>query len=103
MVLAADDPARHPADRLLEIAGTVQGVGFRPFVARLAARRGVRGWVRNDARGVTVRAAGPSRRLDDFAAELQREAPPAARIAERSSASTSRSLSSRLVVGVTAN
>jgi hydrogenase maturation protein HypF len=70
-----------PADRLLTIAGTVQGVGFRPFVARLAAARGVRGWVRNDAHGVTVRAAASPRLLDVFAGELLRSAPPAARIA----------------------
>ncbi len=67
-------------DRWLEIAGTVQGVGFRPFVARLAAARGIRGWVRNDTRGVTVRALAPPPALDAFVAELESAAPPAARI-----------------------
>jgi hydrogenase maturation protein HypF len=67
-------------DCLLEIEGTVQGVGFRPFVARLAARSGVRGWVRNDARGVTARVIGPPDLLDAFANALRTELPPAARI-----------------------
>ncbi len=67
-------------DRLIEITGTVQGVGFRPFVARLAARLGVQGWVRNSGRGVTIRARAPAATLADFAARLRTEAPPAARI-----------------------
>ncbi len=80
---SADEPAAPPADRLLEFTGTVQGVGFRPFVARLATRLGVRGWVRNDARGVTVRVVGPELIRDDCGAELERAAPPAARITSR--------------------
>jgi hydrogenase maturation protein HypF len=69
------------ADRILAITGTVQGVGFRPFVARLATRLGVCGWVRNDGRGVTIRACASTAVLDDFTARLRSEAPPAARIA----------------------
>ena len=69
------------AERIIEITGTVQGVGFRPFVARLAARLGVDGWVRNDGHGVTILARAPATALDDFAARLRAEAPPAARIA----------------------
>ncbi len=77
---AADGTGPHSADHLLEIEGTVQGVGFRPFVARLAARLGVRGWVRNDARGVVIRAIGPPAALEALAAALRAEAPPAAHI-----------------------
>jgi len=62
----ADGQASGRADRVLEIEGTVQGVGFRPFVARLAERLAVSGWVRNDGRGVSVRIAGPENTLDRF-------------------------------------
>ena len=67
-------------DRLILVTGTVQGVGFRPFVARLAVRLGVRGWVRNDGHGVTIRATASSAVLADFEVKLRTEAPPAARI-----------------------
>jgi hydrogenase maturation protein HypF len=77
---AADGTTPRLADHLLEIEGTVQGVGFRPFVARLATRLGVRGWVRNNECGVMVRAVGPQDMLAALAATLQAEPPPAARI-----------------------
>lgn len=80
MASAADEPTAPPADCLLEIAGTVQGVGFRPFVARLAARHRVRGWVRNHVRGVTVRMIAPAVVIEGFVAELRANPPPAARI-----------------------
>lgn len=67
-------------DRLLRVEGIVQGVGFRPFVATLATRLGVRGWVRNDSAGVSIRALAPAAALDAFVAALTAEAPPAARI-----------------------
>nr|WP_217350719.1 carbamoyltransferase HypF [Azonexus fungiphilus] len=63
---------------MLHIRGLVQGVGFRPYVWRLAGELGIAGWVRNDGDGVTLLAAGA--RLDDFLARLPREIPPLARI-----------------------
>lgn len=67
-----------PKSYLLHIRGLVQGVGFRPYVWRLAGELGIAGWVRNDGDGVTLLAAGA--RLDDFLARLPREIPPLARI-----------------------
>ncbi len=64
--------------RRIALTGTVQGVGFRPFVYRLAHATGIAGRVRNDASGVTVEAFGAASALDDFEARLRREAPPAA-------------------------
>jgi hydrogenase maturation protein HypF len=64
----------------LEIRGTVQGVGFRPWVARLARGLGVTGSVRNDARGVLIEAFAGEETLKDFIVQLQVDAPPAARI-----------------------
>ena len=64
--------------RRIALTGTVQGVGFRPFVYRLAKAEGVRGRVWNDASGVTVEAFGSRPSLDAFEARLRTEAPPAA-------------------------
>ncbi|MCU0252191.1 MAG: carbamoyltransferase HypF [Vicinamibacterales bacterium] len=68
--------------RRIEIRGIVQGVGFRPWVYRLAGAHGLGGWVRNDARGVTIEAFGPAASLDAFVSALQASPPPAARIAD---------------------
>lgn len=67
-------------DRLLRVRGTVQGVGFRPFVQRTATRLGVRGWVRNDAQGVLIRAVGSPAVIEEFAKLLAGEAPSAAAV-----------------------
>jgi len=69
------------AERIV-VRGVVQGVGFRPFVFRLARRHGLAGWVSNSSRGVIVEAEGPAGSIDAFAAELAGEAPPLARIDE---------------------
>ncbi len=61
------------------IGGHVQGVGFRPFVYRLAHRLGVCGWVRNLCGQVEVIAQGDEARLDEFGLALLHDAPPLAR------------------------
>ena len=66
--------------RRLHVDGIVQGVGFRPFVYRLAHELGLRGSVRNDPRGVTIEAEGTSDVLDRFAARIVSDAPPLARV-----------------------
>ena len=65
--------------RLL-INGIVQGVGFRPFVYRLAQTLGLSGWVRNDTEGVTLEVQGMSAAVAEFYRCLQSQIPPLARI-----------------------
>ena len=62
----------------LQIRGAVQGVGFRPFVLRLAQRLNLNGGVRNDGRGVTIEVEGEREQIDVFTERLQTEKPPAA-------------------------
>ncbi len=59
----------------LSIVGVVQGVGFRPFVFRLATEMDLKGWVRNDGDGVTIEVEGPSARLPLFLKRLHEEKP----------------------------
>ena len=63
------------------VEGTVQGVGFRPFVYRLALDRGLSGWVRNTAAGVAIEVQGELDAVDRFLAALEAEAPPLAVVA----------------------
>jgi hydrogenase maturation protein HypF len=67
-----------PERRRFRARGVVQGVGFRPFVHRLAREAGVAGWVLNDGDGVVIEAEGSG--LDRFAEQLVRAAPPLARV-----------------------
>ncbi len=80
--MAAVSPPGPVNGRRIRIRGIVQGVGFRPWVYRLALAHGVGGWVRNDASGVTIEAYGPHAALEAFVAALQEAPPPAARIAD---------------------
>jgi hydrogenase maturation protein HypF len=66
--------------RTILVEGVVQGVGFRPFVWRLATELGLAGRVRNAAGRVEVEAAGPAAALDTFARRLRTDAPPRARV-----------------------
>jgi hydrogenase maturation protein HypF len=64
----------------IEIEGIVQGVGFRPFVFRLAARHGITGSVRNISGCVQLEAQGMQGDLTDFLRAIENEAPPLASI-----------------------
>ncbi len=69
-----------PAAFALQVTGTVQGVGFRPFVYRLATRRRLGGLVQNAGNCVRIEVQGPAREIAGFLQDLWREAPPAALI-----------------------
>ncbi|MDQ7041671.1 MAG: carbamoyltransferase HypF [Rhodothermus sp.] len=75
---------RSTIDRLtrwrLHVEGAVQGVGFRPFVYRLAHELGLTGQVGNDPAGVTIEVEGNPEQLVRFRERLERQPPPAARI-----------------------
>jgi hydrogenase maturation protein HypF len=64
----------------IRVEGTVQGVGFRPFVYSLATGLGLGGHVGNDADGVFAEVEGPSADVARFLVALERDAPPLARI-----------------------
>ncbi|MEH2054769.1 MAG: carbamoyltransferase HypF [Nostoc sp.] len=66
----------------IRVRGTVQGVGFRPTVYRLAKACGLHGDVCNDGQGVLIRVSGSEEALTEFVARLQIECPPLAKINE---------------------
>ena len=66
--------------RQIEVSGIVQGVGFRPYVYRLATGRHLRGTIRNTPAGVTIEIQGPAETVQNFVEHLSAEAPPLARI-----------------------
>jgi hydrogenase maturation protein HypF len=66
--------------QIISITGLVQGVGFRPFIYRLAHIHGVSGHVSNNLQGVTIRAEGTKKQLVTFINDIRQQAPPAAAI-----------------------
>ncbi len=76
--MSAAAPARRRVH--VRVEGVVQGVGFRPFVHRLAEELGVAGMVRNDARGVAIEAEGPADAVRAFLERLVADAPPLAAV-----------------------
>jgi len=68
------------ARKKLGVTGLVQGVGFRPFVYRLARSHDLAGGVRNTSRGVEIEVEGPPASLDLFIRQLSQEAPALARV-----------------------
>jgi hydrogenase maturation protein HypF len=66
--------------RQIEVSGIVQGVGFRPYIYRLATGRHLSGTIRNTSAGVTIEIQGPAETVQDFVDRLPAEAPPLARI-----------------------
>jgi hydrogenase maturation protein HypF len=84
MAALATAPSLTPATtdrahaRVWRVVGRVQGVGFRPFVYRLAHHHGLCGWVRNEGGDVLVHAQGAPAALHAFGSALAGSAPPAA-------------------------
>ena len=66
----------------IKVRGVVQGVGFRPFVFRLARVNILAGWVFNGQEGVEIFLEGTDQSLEAFVRQLKASPPPAARIAE---------------------
>ncbi|OBQ36705.1 MAG: carbamoyltransferase [Anabaena sp. CRKS33] len=64
----------------IRVCGTVQGVGFRPTVYRLANMLGLKGEVYNDGKGVLIRVSGSEEKITEFVNKLYQECPPLARI-----------------------
>lgn len=72
--------------KAIYLNGIVQGVGFRPFVFKLAEELGIFGWVNNSSHGVTIHAEGNN--LDLFYERLLKDAPPLAQIVTSRSVDT---------------
>ncbi|MGI8662183.1 MAG: Sua5/YciO/YrdC/YwlC family protein, partial [Acidimicrobiales bacterium] len=73
--------------RRIRVTGTVQGVGFRPFVYRHATRLGLCGWVRNDSAGVLIEIEGDEPAILEVSRLLLEDPPPLARVGRITSAS----------------
>jgi hydrogenase maturation protein HypF len=67
----------------LTVSGVVQGIGFRPFVYRIATRHGLAGHVQNTGVGVTICVEGERERIEAFRRDFDAEMPPLARIDSR--------------------
>src|ERR1035441_7015321 len=66
--------------KAIEIAGIVQGVGFRPFIYRLATEINLTGFITNTAAGVSIEVEGATDAVESFLSRLPQEVPPLARI-----------------------
>ena len=66
--------------RQIQISGIVQGVGFRPFVYKLAHQLTLHGYVLNSSAGVTIEVEGADADLECFVRRLRDESPPLAQI-----------------------
>ena len=69
-------PASQRTRLKLTVRGAVQGVGFRPFVFRLATELGLAGWVNNSPQGVFIEVEGARAELENFLLQLETEKPP---------------------------
>jgi hydrogenase maturation protein HypF len=75
-VCSQSDITKVSARLKIIVRGAVQGVGFRPFIYRLATGAGLNGWVNNSAAGVFIEVEGPRAGLEAFLLRLETEKPP---------------------------
>src|SRR5579884_3299062 len=73
-------PSQSSIRRRIEVSGVVQGVGFRPYIYRLATDRSLAGKILNTSAGVTIEIEGAALAVHDFINRLPCEAPPLAHI-----------------------
>src|ERR1700730_10535702 len=66
----------------IRVGGVVHGVGFRPFIYRLAQANTLAGWVLNGEQGVEIYVEGAEQGLQDFVRDLKNQSPPASSISE---------------------
>ena len=66
--------------RYIRITGIVQGVGFRPFIYRLAKQYQLTGWVKNTSAGVEITVNGHPKDIEEFETQLPLQAPPLSKI-----------------------
>src|ERR1700757_3173910 len=76
----AEIPSGVAVRKAIDVTGIVQGVGFRPFVYRLAHDCHLAGFIANTPAGVTIEIQGDDALVESFLQRLQSEAPPLARI-----------------------
>jgi hydrogenase maturation protein HypF len=87
-VIDTPAPTRQPAQQRCRftVTGVVQGIGFRPFVHRIATELGLSGFVGNDSAAVFIEVQGPPAAVVEFTIRLMSDAPPLAVISDVSSA-----------------
>ncbi len=81
--MPAPKPAPAPTQivrRRIRVRGVVQGVGYRPFVFRLAEQEKLAGWVSNDSEGVLAEVEGDLEHIERLVTKLEKEWPPLARV-----------------------
>jgi len=66
----------------IRVNGIVQGVGFRPYIYRLAAQEHITGWVQNSSKGVVIEAEGRPESIESFIHKIKQQPPPLAVIRE---------------------
>ena len=84
--------AENSLSQVIRVRGTVQGVGFRPMVWRVACELGLTGEVSNDAMGVLIKISGKSDTIAEFVRRIEQQAPPLSRVDQIEIESTTKTI-----------